>query len=88
MKKWLEFRFKGSTSVSSELPINMGVHQGSLFGPVLFLIYVNDIPNIVKECKCHLFADYTTLYQGFHYKPASGYFVHLFACLLLALRDS
>ena len=61
MKKWLEFRFKGSTSVSSELPINMDVCQGSLFGPVLFLIYVNDLPNIVKECKCHLFADYTTL---------------------------
>ena len=53
---------KGSTSISSELPINMGVPQGSILGPMLFLIYVNDMPSIVKDCKCHLYADDTTLY--------------------------
>ena len=42
-------------------PINTGVPQGSTLGPLLFVIYMNDI-NIVSEIfKCILFADDTSL---------------------------
>lgn len=43
---------------SSESPnINTGVPQGSNLGPVLFILYVNDLPDSITEGKVWLFAD-------------------------------
>ena len=46
---------------SKILPIKCGVPEGSVLGPVLFLMYINDLPNITNKRNFTLFADDTAL---------------------------
>ena len=49
------------TTISDYKTINIGVPQGSILGPILFLIYVNDLPNVSQLLSTVLFADDTSL---------------------------
>ena len=56
----IQFVSLGSHS-SSQKVINIGVPQGSILGPVLFLIFINDLPSASNILSPTLFADDTTL---------------------------
>ena len=47
--------------LSSASPLNCGVPQGPIIGPLLFLIYINDLPNCLSLGSPRMYADDTNV---------------------------
>ena len=66
--KWFKNYLSGRMQItkyietSSERESIHGVPQGTVLGPSLFILYINDIVKNVQNCKIQLFADDTILY--------------------------
>jgi len=41
--------------------IDYGIPQGSILGPLLFILYINDLPNSIKFSNARMYADDTNL---------------------------
>ena len=54
-----KFKVKIANKFSDEKTVNIGIPQGSILGPILFIIYNNDLPSISPSLKTTLFADDT-----------------------------
>lgn len=64
IQSYLQFRCQTvaiNTHLSEIKPITAGVPQGSILGPLLFILYVNDLVNIAPSIKFVIYADDTTL---------------------------
>ena len=51
----------GKSSQVFTTPVNAGVSRGSRLGPTIFLLYVNDLPDVI--CNIAIYADDTNLYS-------------------------
>ena len=70
--KWINSWLSGRTQqvvldgqASDPVPVLSGVPQGSVLGPVLFLIFINDLPDNIRS-SVRLFADECVLYRNIH----------------------
>ena len=58
------------SAVSDPLPVECGVPQGSILGPLLFSIYINDLPDAPRHCCTECYVDDTKLFVSFHLRDS------------------
>ena len=71
--KWLENyltnrqqKVRANGYESAPLNVEQGVPQGSIVGPLMYIIYANDIAGIMKKCEVSMYADDTAIFSNCH----------------------
>ena len=52
-----------NSSISSHTNVSNGVIKGSVLGPLLFMLYINNLPSLCSDCVVKLFADDVKVYK-------------------------
>ena len=76
--KWFESYLSGRSQVvrigstlSSQLPVTHGVPQGAVLSPLLFCIYIDDLPSITLTCQLESYVDDSKLLLSFLIRDAN-----------------
>jgi hypothetical protein len=71
--RWIEGFLKDRTQrvvlegkCSKDAPVTSGVPQGTVLGPILFLVYINDLADYLEHSRLRLFADDSIIYKEIH----------------------
>ena len=62
-----------NTTLSDRLPVSCGVPQGSILGPLLFNIYMNNLPSTLRNCSAQCYVDDTKLLISFKFQHIESY---------------
>ena len=69
------------SAASDWSPVTSGVPQGSNLGPMLFLLFINDLPDVIPEAtSTRLYADDTKLFQPIRTPEDSKQLQHALSC--------